>query len=135
MSYRQHFARRFLFQRILQGSLVVGGCFNLILGALLGLTPDIAVALLHVRRSDPGFYLQMLALLAALLGCYYLLAASDVRRYSGVVALAIAGRFLAGLTLLSIAASNPDLAGLAFLGGADILFGAIHAGAWWSIRS
>lgn len=135
MSYRQHFARRFLFLRVLQGSLVVGGGLNLILGALLGLTPDTAVALLHLRRSDPGFYLQMLALLAALLGCYYLLAASDVRRYSGVVALAIAGRFLAGLVLLIAASNDPDLAGLNFLGAAEILLGTVHAASWWSIRS
>jgi hypothetical protein len=135
MSYKEHFARRFRFQRVLQGSLVIGGFFNLLLGALLGLTPDVAVAILRVATPDPGFYLQMLATLAALLGCYYLLAASDVRRYSGIVVLAISGRFLAGLVLLFAAAGGPDLAGLRFLAAADFLFGTVHAVCWWSIRS
>lgn len=135
MSHREHFARRFRFQRLLQGSLAIGGLFNLVLGALLGLTPDTAVALLQLSRPSPGFYLQLLATLAALLGCYYLLAASDVRRYSGIVALAICGRLLVGLVLLFAAASDPSLAGLNFLAGTEILFGAIHAASWWSIRS
>lgn len=134
MSYKKHSARRFRFQRVLQASLVIGGLFNLVLGALLGLTPDTAVAILHISRPNPGFYLQLLATLAALLGCYYLLAASDVRRHSGIVALAISGRFLIGLVLLFAAASEPGLAGLNLLAGVEILFGAIHAIAWWSIR-
>ncbi len=113
---------------------MIGGFFNLVLGALLGLTPDTAVAILHIPRSNPGFYLQLLATLAALLGCYYLLAASDVRRYSGIVVLAISGRLLVGLVLLFAAASDPGLAGLNPLACAEILFGAVHAASWWSIR-
>ncbi len=76
----------------------------------------------------------MLATLAALLGCYYLLAASDVRRYSGIVALATSGRFLIGLVLLIAAASDSDLAGLYLLAGIEILFGTLHIASWWSIR-
>ncbi|MCP4202926.1 MAG: hypothetical protein GY769_13470 [bacterium] len=134
MSHTEHFARRFRFQRVLQGSLAIGGLFNLGLGALLGLAPDTAVGVLHISRPDPQFYLQVLATLAALLGCYYLLAASDVRRYSGIVALATSGRFLIGLVLLIAAASDSDLAGLYLLAGVEILFGTLHIASWWSIR-
>lgn len=135
MPYREHFARRFRFQRVLQASLVFGGFFNLVLGTLFGLAPATATTILQVPRPNPEFYLQVLSTLAALLGCYYLLAASDVRRYSGVVALAITGRLLVGLVLLFAAASRPDLAGLTSLAAIELLLAAIHGSSWWFTRS
>ncbi|MCH7664385.1 MAG: hypothetical protein IH936_00435 [Acidobacteria bacterium] len=71
MSHREYFAHRFRFQRVLQGSLTIGGFFNF--------------AVSHIPRPAPGFYLQM----AVWLGCYYPLAASDVRRHGGIAAPAI----------------------------------------------
>ncbi len=113
---------------------MLGGFFNLTLGTLLGLAPAKAVAILHIPPPAPGFYLQMLATLAALLGCYYLLAASDVRRHTGIVVLAISGRFLVGFVLLLAAVRDPSLSGLNVLAGAEVLLGSIHAVSWWSIR-
>lgn len=134
MSLEKNFARRFRSLRVLRASLAVGGLFNLILGALLGLMPAWATALLNIPRPVPGFYLQVLALLVALLGCYYLLAASNLRRYSGNVAIAIMGRLTAGLVLLLAAASDPSLASLKLLAAVDIGFGTVHAISWWSAR-
>ncbi len=135
MANRQNFARRFRFQRVLQGSLALGGGFNLLLGVLLGLAPNAALGILRLPGPVPAFYLQVLATLAALLGCYYLLAASDVRRYSGVIALAIAGRFAVALTLALAAAGHAPARGLWVLAAVELAFAATHAGSWWSIRS
>lgn len=134
MADRQNFALRFRFQRALEGSLALGGAFNLVLGALLLLAPVTALGILNLPRPAPAFYLQLVAALAALLGCYYLLAASDVRRYSGVIALAIAGRLAVALVLALAAASHAAARGLWILAGVELAFAATHAGSWWSIR-
>lgn len=131
---KKHFARRVRGQRILQSSLAVGGAFNLGLGAALGLAPDATMGILELSRPTPGLYLQMLALLAGLLGCYYLLAASDIRRYSGVVALAIVGRSLAATVLALGVSTDPSLGGLKLLAIVDASFALVHAVSWWSIR-
>ncbi|MFQ5525617.1 MAG: hypothetical protein ACE5GX_05090 [Thermoanaerobaculia bacterium] len=134
MSRKQDVARRFRLRRILEGSLALGGTFNLALGVLLGLAPDRALGLLQLPRPTEGFYLQLLATLAALLGCYYILASSDVRRYSGVIALAIGGRFIVGLAMALVAARHPELRGFGVLAGVELAFGMAHAASWWSIR-
>jgi len=50
MSHREYFTRRFLFQRVLQRNLVIGGSFN--------------VSTSHFPPPTPGFYLQGLVALA-----------------------------------------------------------------------
>ncbi len=134
MSVRRNFARRFRSQQLLQASLALGGTFNIALGILLGLAPHSALGILDLARPVPGFYLEVVAVLAALLGCYYLLASSDVRRYSGIVALAIAGRLFVALVLAFAANRGAESAGLWVLAGVEALFGGAHAASWWSIR-
>lgn len=135
MSQSMHFARRFRFRRALEASLASGGAFNIALGVLLLIAPDFTLRLLELPRPVPEFYLQLLGILAALLGCYYILATSDVRRYSGVIALAIVGRFVAALALLLASAGQEELGGLKALAAIDAAFGSAHAAGWWSIRS
>jgi len=50
MSHREYFTRRFRFQRVLQGNLVIGGSFNF--------------SISHFPPLTPGFYLQGLVALA-----------------------------------------------------------------------
>jgi len=58
-----------------------------------------------------------------------------VRRHSGIIALAIAGRLVIALTLVLVAAGRPELGGLRALAAAEMLFSSVHAASWWSIRS
>ena len=69
------------------------------------------------------------------LAALYLFAAHDTRRYSGIVAVAIAGRLLGGLALGVAAVRGPGLEGLYPLAAADAAFGLAHAAFWLPIRS
>ena len=135
MAQKRHLARRFRVRRALEASLAAGGLFNFSMGVLLLVAPGLALGIFHLPRPEPGFYLQLLGLLVAVLGCYYALAASDVRRYSGAIALAICGRSAAVLVLLLASAGRPELAGLKALAAIDGTFALAHAISWWSIRS
>ncbi|MBZ0112651.1 MAG: hypothetical protein K8J08_09330, partial [Thermoanaerobaculia bacterium] len=72
--------------------------------------------------------------LLAMLGTLYLLAARNPRRYSGVIAVAIAGRTLGALAFAALAINRTDLWGLWILAACDLTFGLAHAGFWWPIR-
>jgi hypothetical protein len=65
----------------------------------------------------------------------YLAAAHDPRRYSAIIAVAIGGRLVGAIALATAALLGPDLRGLLPLAGADFAFGAVHAAAWFPIRS
>jgi hypothetical protein len=85
---------------------------------------------------DGAFYLWVLAVLLTMLSALYLIAARDTRRYSGIVAVAIAGRLLGGLALGAAALrGGQGLEGLWPLAAADTAFGLAHAAFWWPIRS
>ncbi len=82
-----------------------------------------------------AFYLWILATLLLMLAGLYLAAAYDPRRYSAIIAVAIAGRALGALVFAFAALRGPDLGGLLPLAAADLVFGLVHAAAWWPIRS
>lgn len=123
-----------IYQRFLRLSLALGAAFDFVLAALLFGAPDLLVKLLALPPPGEDFCLWLLAILLAILGAFYLLAAYDPVAYSGNVAVAIAGRTAAGTALVLAAARRPDLAGLYPLAAADLLFAAIHAVLWWPVR-
>ncbi|RMH22669.1 MAG: hypothetical protein D6696_02685 [Acidobacteria bacterium] len=119
--------------RLLRWSLVAGALYDLVLAALLLLAPELPARLLAVPPPGEAFYLQLLAVLLAMIGVTYLLAAYDPVSYRGLIVLAIAGRSAAALALAS-AAGQPGLAGLNLLAAADFAFAAVHAACWLPIR-
>lgn len=138
MSVTSSFARRFRFLAWLRGSLVAGAVYDLVFALLMVAAPGVPARLLDLPLPplpEGAFYLWILAVVLAMLAALYLLAARDTRRYSGIVAVAIAGRLLGGLVLGLAALRGPGLDGLWLLAAADAAFGLAHALFWWPIRS
>lgn len=138
MSVTSSFARRFRFLSWLRGSLVVGAVYDLAFALLMVAAPGVPADLLDLPLPplpEGAFYLWVMAVLLSMLAVLYLLAARDTRRYSGIVAVAIAGRLLGGLALGIAALRGPGLEGLWPLAAADAAFGLAHALFWWPIRS
>jgi hypothetical protein len=138
MSAPARFARRFRFLVLLRASLAAGAFYDFAFAVLMVAAPGLPARLLALPLPAPprgSFYLWILAVLLAMLAALYLLAAHDTRRYSGIVAVAIGGRVLGGLTFLAAALHGPGLGGLYPLAAADLAFGIAHAGFWLPIRS
>jgi hypothetical protein len=138
MSVTAHFARRFRFLSLLRGSLVLGAVYDLAFAGLMVAAPGVPARLFGLPLPPlprGAFYLWILAILLAMLAVLYLLAARDTRRYSGIVAVAIAGRIAGGLAMAFGALHGPDLGGLWPLAAGDLAFGFAHALFWWPIRS
>jgi hypothetical protein len=137
VSVKATFARRFRFLSLLIGSLVLGALYDLVFALLMVAAPGVPARLLDLPLPplpEGAFYLWVMAVLLAMLAALYLIAARDPRRYSAIVAVAIAGRLLGGLAL-GIGAWRLGLDGLWPLAAADTAFGLAHAAFWWPVRS
>lgn len=135
---KAQFTRRFRFLALLRGSLVLGAVYDLAFALLMVAAPGVPARILHLPLPplpEGAFYLWVLAVLLAMVAALYLLAARDTRRYSGIVAVAIAGRLLGALAMTIAALSGPGLEGLYPLAAADAAFGLAHAAFWAPIRS
>ncbi len=135
MSLPARFALRFRFLRLLRLSLVAGAVYDTAFAALMVLRPELPARWLSLPLPGESFYLWVLAILLVMLAALYLAAARDPRRYSAVIAVAIAGRLAGSLALLLAALPRPELAGLYTLSAVDGAFGLAHALFWWPIRS
>ena len=129
------FAHRFRLLALLRAGLVAGALYDLGFALLMVAAPQLPARLLALPLPQPGFYLSLLAVLLAMVGTLYLLAAWDPRRYSGIVAVAICGRLLGALAFVAAAQGNPDLSGLYLLAAVDFAFAVAHAACWLPIRS
>jgi hypothetical protein len=129
------FARRFRLLKLLRASLIAGAAYDLGFAVLLVAAPGVPARLLDLPLPGEEFYLAALAVLLATLAALWALAARDPRRYSGIVAVAVAGRLLAAAALAHAAWGRPDLGGLYPLAAADAAFGLAPALLWWPIRS
>ena len=131
------FARRFRLLSLLRGSLIAGAVYDVAFGLLMVVSPETPARILNLPLPPPegSFYLWIMATLLTMLAALYLAAAYDPRRYSAIIAVAIGGRLLGALVLLTAGLRGPDLAGLYPLAAADFAFGAVHATAWLPIRS
>lgn len=137
MPLAARFTRRFLFLRLLRLSLVLGALWDLAFAAAMLLAPELPARLLRLPLPGPGaeFYLAVLAVLLAMLAALYLIAAHDPRRYSGVVAVTVAGRTAGGVVLVLAASGGADLGGLYPLAAADLFFGLSAGLCWWPQRT
>jgi hypothetical protein len=138
MSVTARFARRFRFLTLLRASLLLGAAYDLGFAVLMVAAPELPAQWLGLPLPPlprGAFYLWVMAVLLAMLACLYALAARDTRRYSGIVAVAIAGRIAGGLALAVAAWRGPDLGGLWPLAAADLGFGLAHAALWWPLRT
>jgi hypothetical protein len=135
MKITRAFARRFRLLRLLIVSLVFGALYDLGFAALMVLAPEVPARLFQLPLPGESFYLWIMATFLAMLAGFYLLAAQDPRRYSGIIAIAIGGRFLGAFAFALAAWLDPSLAGLYPLALADFLIGAAHAICWLPLRA
>lgn len=135
MTLGAHFAHRFRLLKLLRASLVAGALYDFALAASLAAVPELPARLLGLPLPGESFYLAFMAIALTMLAAFYLLAAKDPRRYSGIIVVAIAGRLLAAAALARAAWDRPDLGGLYPLATADAAFGLVHAACWWPARS
>ena len=73
-------------------------------------------------------------MLLAAVGIVYLLASSDVRRFSSIIAVGIGVQLTLALTLYA-AAQSPGTENLIRLAGAELLIGLGLLAFWWPVRS
>jgi hypothetical protein len=113
--------------RALSWTLRAGGAYDLLFAALMLGAPALLSRVFELPLPGERFYLRLVAILLAMLGGTYLVAARDPRSFRGVVVLAIAGR-LAGASMLALEAlARPDLAhGLWPVAAADAAWGLSH---------
>jgi hypothetical protein len=128
-------SRRFLWLRLLRGSLVAGALYDLAFAGLMVAAPDLPAGWLSLPLPGEAFYLGLFAVLLAMLAVLYIAAARDPRRYSAIIFVAITGRAAGGLVLALAAWRRPDLAGLWPLAAADLGFAALHAVSWLPLRA
>lgn len=134
MLYRS-ISRRFLWLRLLRGSLVAGALYDLAFALLMVGAPGLPARWLSLPLPGEAFYLRLIAVILTMLALLYVAAARDPRRYSAIIMVAILGR-AAGAAVLGLAASRrPDLAGLWPLAGADLGFALLHTVSWLPLRA
>lgn len=134
MSVRRNFAHRFRFLALLRVSLVLGAAYDLAFAAAMLAAPELPARLLALPLPRERFYLWLIATFLLMLALLYLKAAGDPRRYSAVIAVAIAGRSLGALVFAVAAHGRPELGGLYPLAVADGLFAGAHAVFWQPLR-
>ncbi|HEV2854701.1 MAG TPA: hypothetical protein VHC97_18035 [Thermoanaerobaculia bacterium] len=138
MALTSSYVRRFRLLALLRASLVAGALYDLGFGVLMVAAPQVPARMFGLPLPPlprGAFYLWILATLLAMLAGLYLAAAYDPRRYSAIIAVAIAGRAVGALAFAVAALRGPDLGGLVPLAVADLAFSAVHAASWWPIRS
>jgi len=128
------FAWRFRCLKWLRATLFGGAALSLLFSVSLVLGPRATSRLLGVGSPEDPFYLWLSAVLFASLGVLYLLAISDVRRFSPIIAVAIATHLALALAFFTVAQS-PGTANLVRLSGAELLIGLSLLLFWWPIRS
>jgi hypothetical protein len=138
MAGTSFYARRFRLLELLRASLVAGAVYDFGFAVLMVAAPQMPARVFDLPLPPlprGAFYLWILAALLTMLAGLYLAAAYDPRRYSAIIAVAIAGRALGALVFVIAALRGPDLRGLLPLAAADLAFSVVHAASWWPIRS
>lgn len=135
MPARARFAQRFRMLRLLRATLITGAAYDLVFAALMVAAPEAVARTLRLPLPGERFYLWLTAVLLAMLAALYLKAAHDPRRYSAVIAVAIAGRLLGAAALALAALGRPELSTLYVLAAADAAFGIAHAAFWRPVRA
>src|SRR5688572_31088377 len=110
---------RFVYLRLLRGSLVLGAVYDLAFAAVMVLAPQLTSRALGLPLPGERFYLWVMAVMLAMLASLYLKAAQDPRRYSAVVVVAAAGRCAGAAAFAAAPLDPPDLHGLWVLAAAD----------------
>ena len=138
MTVTSPYASRFRLLTLLRASLIAGAVYDLGFAVLMVAAPAVPARLFRLPLPPlprGAFYLWILATLLVMLASLYLAAAHDPRRYSAIIAVAVGGRVLGAAAFVAAYLRGPDLGGLLPLAAADFAFGAVHAAAWWPIRS
>jgi len=138
MAVTSAYARRFRLLELLRASLVAGALYDLGFAALMVIAPQVPARIFDLPLPPlprGAFYFWIIAVFLTMLAGLYLAAAYDPRRYSAIIAVAIAGRALGALAFAIAALRGPDLHGLLPLAAADLAFSLVHAASWWPIRS
>jgi len=138
MALTSTYVRRFRLLGLLRASLLAGAVYDLGFAVLMVAAPQVPARMFNLPLPPlprGAFYLWILATLLAMLASLYLAAAYDPRRYSAIIAVAIAGRAVGALAFAIAALIGPDLGGLVPLAVSDLTFSVVHAASWWPIRS
>lgn len=113
--------------RALAVTLRLGAVYDFVFAALMVAAPATLERAFGLPLPGEAFYLRLIAVLLAILGATYLVAARDPRAFRPLVALAVAGRFAGFLALGLSAAGEPRLAGLWGAAAGDLVFSLLHA--------
>lgn len=135
MGSPSRFATRFRYLKLLRVSLGAGALYDTLLASAMLTKPGTVGRWWKLPTPGPSSFLWFPAALLITLALLYLIAAYDVRRYSGIIAAAIAGRVLRGLVLGSVAIAGDAAGGLHWLAAGEFAMVASHTLLWWPIRA
>jgi len=116
--------RRF---RALAATLLLGAVYDFVFAGLMLLAPAALERGFALPLPGEPFYLRLIAVLLAIVGFTYVIAARDPAAHRPLVALAILGRFAGFVALALSAAGEPRLAGLWGAAFGDLAFALLHA--------
>ena len=111
--------------RRLAQSMALGAAYDLVFGMLILFFPARGADWLGLELPADLVYLRLNGIFLLMLAAFYLLPALDPRRYSGVVLVAVAGRFLGFLYLAGAWSAGRPAAFLALALG-DLFFCLLH---------
>ena len=126
--------RHEFYVRCLKLGLRAGAFYDFAFAAVMLVAPGLAAGLLGLRQPADSYFLWLIAIFLCMLGSSYLFAAYDPRAYSGIIWIAIVGRFFGFVAMVVAARLDPTLGGLYYLAFADLLFAAVHAACFLPIR-
>ena len=113
--------------RALAATLVTGALYDFAFAALMLFAPQLLGDAFALPLPGEPFYLRLIAVLLAIAGATYLVAARDPAATPALVRLAVVGRLAGSVALASSAAGRPELAGLWGAAAGDFAFGVAHA--------
>ncbi len=112
--------------RPLRLTLIAGALYDFAFAILFVAAPGSVARLLALPLPGERFYLWILAVLLAIVGATYWIAARDPRRFRPLVGVAILGRAAGFLAFAAAALAAPGLAGLWVVGAGDLAFSLAH---------
>ena len=129
-----YFAWRFRCLKWLRALLIGGAALSFYLASSLALRPGATISPPWIGAPERPLYLWLPALLLVAMGFVYLLAATDTRRFSPMIAVAVGVQLALALAFFA-AAQSSESARLLRLSGAELLVGLGLLLFWWPLRS
>ncbi len=119
--------------RALSITLILGAVYDFLFAALILAAPRSLSQALALPLPGEPFYLRVLAVLLAMAGAVYLVAARRPGELAPLVWIAVVGRFAGFAVMAASALHRPELTGLWLPASGDLAFSLAHLATGWRL--